>query len=342
MKQNDREVNSKVGTRFLIAGDVGATKTLLGLFEADGVRPRRLSVHTFATASYTDLTTLLHTFRQEAALEPRQVGYACFGMAGPIMGRTAQLTNVAWRADADEVELTFGMARVALLNDLEAMALGVPVLLPDELLTLQAGQPMADGNMALIAAGTGLGEAFLHRVGGRLAPAASEGGHADFAARTEREIDVLRALTARYGRVEVERVVSGPGLANLHRITHRGDCHAVEDVDGPEAPSSISASALARSCLGCMEALDLFVSAYGAEAGNLALRSVATGGLFVGGGIAPKLLTALASGRFMQAFLDKAPMQALLTRVPVHVILNPEAGLIGAAVGAAQLLDEQR
>jgi glucokinase len=181
-----------------------------------------------------------------------------------------------------------------------------------------------------------MGQAFLHRRrDGRLVPAPSEGGHADFAARTDRELEFVRMLSAREGRVEVEQVLSGRGLVNLHRFTHQGgECAIVTDLDSPNAPAAISKAGLGGRCQGCAEALRMFVSAYGAEAGNLALRGLALGGVYVGGGIAPKILPAIQSGGFMQAFLDKAPMTDLLTRVPVKVILNAEAGLIGAATRA--------
>ncbi len=191
--------------------------------------------------------------------------------------------------------------------------------------------------MALIAAGTGLGQALLHHVNGRFIPSPTEAGHADFAARTEREIGLLRTLTARFGRVDVERVVSGHGLTNIHAALGDGTCAAGIDLTNPDAPAAISASAMAGRCPGCVETLSLFVEAYGAEAGNLALRSVATGGVFVGGGIAPKILPALEGGAFLRAFRAKAPLEPLLAAIPVSVILNPQAGLIGAAVYAAGL-----
>lgn len=339
MKQNNREVNSKVQPFSILAGDVGATKTLVGLFTTAGTRPAPVIVSTFATRDFQNLTTLLASFYGGLPATDVRVGAACFGLAGPVTGQTATLTNLAWHADAAAVASTFQIPRVSLLNDLHAMALAAPLLDPEELWVLQEGTPNPDGNLALIAAGTGLGEAMLHRIDGRLVAVPSEAGHADFAARNEREIEVLRALMARFGRVEVERVLSGPGLANLHRTTHRGPCHVVEDIDDPRAPGLISKAAMDRACQGCIDALDLFVDAYGAEAGNLALRSLATAGVFIGGGIGAKILPALASGRFLRAFLDKPPMSDLLARVPVKVIVNAEAGLLGAAVGAAQLLD---
>jgi glucokinase len=187
----------------------------------------------------------------------------------------------------------------------------------------------------LIAAGTGLGQAMLHNIDGRFVPLASEAGHADFAARTEREIALARDLTARYGRADVEHVISGRGLVNIHRVAHDRPCAAGVDLESPAAPAAISSAALERRCAGCVGTLDMFVEAYGAEAGNLALRVVSTGGLYVGGGIAPKILPALTSGAFMKAFLAKPPLDGMLSAMPVRVILNAESGLLGAAVFAA-------
>jgi glucokinase len=328
----------------LLAGDVGGTKTLLGLFEAAGTRPAPLAVREFSTLAYPDVTAMIGEFTAETGAGGAALLAASFGVAGPVVNDVAELTNVPWRVDAAAVARAFGIPRVALLNDLEAMAYAVPVLDGDELRTLQRGSPLADGNMAVIAAGTGLGEALLHNVGGRFIPSPCEGGHADFAARNEREIDVLRDLTRRFGRASVEHVLSGPGLENLHRVTHHSSasgserpCRAVDGGSGPPTPAEISAAALSGRCPACIEALEIFVDVYGAEAGNHALRSMSTAGLFIGGGIAPKILPALVTGRFMQAFLAKPPHVALLSAMPVHIILNADAGLIGAAVYAAAL-----
>jgi glucokinase len=205
-------------------------------------------------------------------------------------------------------------------------------------MTLQHGSARDTGNAAVIAAGTGLGEAYLHREGNQLKPIATESGHADFAARTDRELELVRMLRERYGRAEVEHILSGPGLVNLHRFTHRGgECVVVHDLDSPDAPARISQSALGGRCQGCADALRMFVSAYGAEAGNLALRGMATAGIYIGGGIAPKILPALGNGSFMDAFLAKGPLMSLLSQIPVHVILHEGTGLLGAAVYAQQL-----
>jgi len=316
----------------LLAGDVGGTNTRLGLFDRLPDRPRLIAARVFSTLAYRDLSAIIAAFASDENVKGAKVEAACFGVAGPVAGDTAELTNVGWHVDARQVAKAFDIPRVRLLNDLQAMAQAIPVLRASEVHVLQEGAAEAAGNIALIAAGTGLGEAWLHDVDGRFFPSASEGGHADFAARTEREIDVLRDLIQRFGRAEVESVLSGPGLVNLHRVTHVAPCGAEND------PAAISAAALERRCAGCIEALELFVDAYGAEAGNLALRSLATGGVFVGGGIAPKILPAVADGRFMRAFCDKSPrFREMLSKIPVKVILDDEAGLLGASVCAAGL-----
>jgi glucokinase len=320
----------------ILAGDIGGTKTLLGLFDAAPVRPRPVRVRSFGTLDHDDLTTMIEEFLGEGDTAAGAIDRACFGVAGPIIDEAAELTNVPWRVDGRRVGGFFGFRGVSLLNDLEAMAYAVPVLLESEVHVLQEGEAMRGGNIALIAAGTGLGQAMIHNVDGRFVPSASEGGHADFAARTEREIALVRDLTARYGRADVEHVVSGRGFFNLHPVAHRDQpCLAGVDLDDADAPAVISSAAMERRCPGCVETLDMFVEAYGAESGNLALRTVSTGGLFVGGGIAPKILAALTTGAFMEAFLAKPPLDAMLAAMPVKVILNAEAALLGSAVFAA-------
>jgi glucokinase len=332
-------VSSRTSSSALVlAGDVGGTKTLVGLFEHAPGRPRSLGVFTYPTAAYGSFTDILDAFARDIG-RPLVIAAAAAGVAGPVVDARARLTNIDWDVNADEISDFAGTSRVKLVNDLEAMAASTDVLTPDEVVVLQEGRPHPHGNAVVIAAGTGLGEAYLHRVAGRLLPLASEGGHGDFAARTDREIELLRALRAEYGRAEVEHVVSGPGLVNIHRFTHRGEpCDEVDRVAPEDRAAAISQAALEARCPACMEALSMFVSAYGAEAGNLALRGVALAGVFVGGGIAPKILPALQDGTFIEAFRAKGSMSALVEKVPVKVILSPEAGLLGAAVHAQDLL----
>ena len=333
MMENGNEVKTMI-----LAGDIGGTKTLLGLFDALPARPRPVLVRSFGTLDHPDLQTMIAEFMKEggeARADHGAIESACFGVAGPVVDETVKVTNVPWFVDARRVAAALGIPRVALLNDLEALGHAVPVLRESETHVLQDGEALRGGNIGLIAAGTGLGQALLHNVGGRFVPSASEAGHADFSPRTEREIALMRDLTKRYGRADVEHVVSGRGLVNIHRVAHQQPCAAAVDLGSHDAPAAISAAAMKRTCPGCVETLDMFVEAYGAEAGNLALRSVSTGGLYVGGGIAPKILPALTTGVFMQALRAKPPLDAMLSAMPVKVILNAESGLLGAAVFAA-------
>jgi glucokinase len=324
-----------------LAADVGGTKTLMGLYRPHAERPHAQVVREYATLDFDSLDDIVGAFLDETGAG--DIEAVCVGVAGPVTGMVARLTNVPWLADLSVVADRFDGRPAQLLNDLEAMAYAVPVLEPDEIAVLQEGIAVPTGNAALIAAGTGLGEALLHNVNGRFLPSASEGGHADFAARTPRELALVEELSKIYGRVDNERVISGPGLVNLFRFTHRAPrgaaaCRSVDArMDPTELPAAISASALEGRCAQCAEALDMFVAAYGSEAGNLALRSVATAGVYIGGGIAPKILPALEHGPFLEAFCDKEPMVDLLRTLPVSIILNPAAGLVGAAVRAASL-----
>jgi len=323
----------------LLAGDVGGTKTLLGLFERGVPRPRPIVTHSYQTHAFASFADVLEAFARDLR-QPVSLAAAVLGVAGPVVDNSARLTNITWDIHAAAITARFGVTRVSLLNDLEAMGHSVEVLEPGEMTTLQEGVRNPHGNAALIAAGTGLGEAFLHRVNGRLVPVASEGGHADFAARTDRELELVRVLRERYDRVAVEHVVSGRGLLNLHRFTHRGgECAIVQGVPEEEAPPRISAAAMTGRCQGCVEALRMLVAAYGAEAGNLALRGLALAGVYVGGGVAPKILPMLQTGLFMDAFRAKGEMADLVARMPVKVILNAEAGLLGAAVHAQSMVD---
>lgn len=321
----------------ILAGDVGGTKTLLGLFDPQPVRPEPLHVRSFSTTEFESLSEMIAAFAADEHVRQARIGAAAFGVAGPVLGSQAELTNVPFTIDALDVSQRFGITHVKLLNDLEAMAYAVPVLEGDELHVLQAGVALRGGNMGLIAAGTGLGQAILHNVEGRFIPSPTEAVHADWAPRTDLDISVLRMLREERGRAEVEDVVSGKGLPNLHRATHSSPCAAGIAPDAPGAPAAITSAALDRRCPQCIQALEIFVDAYGAEAGNLGLRAMATAGLFIGGGIAPKILPALTDGRFLRAFRDKGAMHPLVERMPVKVILNAEAGLLGAAVFAAGL-----
>jgi glucokinase len=338
----------------LLASDIGGTKTLLGLFTPDPERPAPIEVGEFVTLDYDGLEPMVREFLGAWKVDARTISAACIGVAGAVTDQVARLTNVPWLVDAESVATSLGLKRAEVINDLEALAYAVPVLEPDELRVLQQGVTMAGGNAAVIAAGTGLGIAMLHNVDGRFVPFASEGGHADFAARTPRELELVAELTRVFGRVGVELVVSGPGLVNIYQFTHQTFGTGPMITPNSIAPARLCAgvgsnrghadlagqiyeSARDGRCPHCVEAYDMFVSAYGSEAGNLALRALATAGVYIGGGIAPKILPVLESGLFLEAFRAKEPMADLVATVPVSVILNPDAGLLGAAVRAMAL-----
>jgi glucokinase len=322
----------------LLAGDVGGTKTLLGLF-APSHRPKKIDTRSFRTLDFPDLASMALEFLREVGVDSAELSGLCFGVAGPVeRGRaTARLTNVPWIVDAESLRRKLPVPRADVINDLEALAWSVPVLEASEVEPLWAGQPDTDGGLALIAAGTGLGIALLPRVDGRLVPLASEGGHVDFAPRTEPEQTVHAGLIREFGRAELEQVVSGPGLVNIHRFVDPHQCRDLRGAaPGDDLAALISRAALESGCERCRAILNIFVSAYGAAAGNLALTALATGGVFIGGGIAPRILEALRWPTFMTSFQAKAPLEHVIVRVPVRVILNPGAGLLGAACFAAR------
>jgi glucokinase len=333
---NARNQYGRYNIRMILAVDVGGSKTLVGLFEVVRPRPRLVAAEAVRTLDFESLPALLGRYLEHHhGVTLDRVG---LGVAGPILHGEATLTNVPWRVRRDDVAALTGVADVRLLNDLEAMAHAVPWLTAAELHTLRPGRPAPHGNAALIAAGTGLGEAVLHRVGGRMVPVPSEAGHADFAVRTDDELGLFALLRARFGRVEIEHVICGPGLVRLAEFTHDGPrCEVIgafeDDTDGA---ARVSASGVEGRCACCRRAVAMFVDAYGAEAGNLALRAVATAGVYIGGGIAPKLLPALTGEAFLGPFTAKPPMTALLADIPVHVILNDQAALVGAAVATVE------
>jgi glucokinase len=259
------------------------------------------------------------------------------GFAGAVAGGRGVGTHVPWIADERELERHLGVPRAHVINDLVAAGYAIPALAAADLATILPGRPAPDGNAAIVSAGTGLGETILVRHQGELIPVPSEGGHADFAPRTDLELEVFRALRAEYGRVSVERVLSGLGLVNVARVLHArdgaGEAMAAHARDaGPDAlPAAISGHALAGTCASCARSLDLVVGVYGAEAGNAALRGMARAGVYLGGGIPPRILPALNSDTFRDAFLAKEPLRGLLEEIPVRVMMNERASVIGAA-----------
>ncbi|OGS91995.1 MAG: glucokinase [Gallionellales bacterium GWA2_60_18] len=322
-----------------LAGDIGGTKTRLAVAEIQGTQVRVAHEVAFPSRDYATFERLLEEFLSGIADVPLHAG---IGIAGPVNGRAVQTTNLPWSIDADALQQRFGFAHCTLLNDLEAVAHGLAALEQHDFSTLQPGAADACGNAAVIAAGTGLGEAGLYWDGQRHHPFSSEGGHASFSPANELDMALLDYLHQRYRHVSWERVVSGTGLPVLHEFLRIHHHVAAPDwldgqMRGGDAAAAIADAALTGRDEICVEALEWFVRLYGAEAGNLALKTMSRGGLYLGGGIAPKILPLLQNGTFMEAFLDKGRMRPLLEAMPVRVILNERGALYGAALRAAQL-----
>jgi glucokinase len=322
----------------LLAGDLGATNTRLGLFERHSSRPIEIVTRDFSTDAYPGLSAMIGQFLAGSPTPPEAIEAACVGVAGPVIDQRVRPTNIDWIVDAVDVMRTSGVKRLHLLNDVEAMAYAVSAFAHHEQLMLQEGTRNPVGNGVLLTAGTGLGQAMLINDGGTWRPSPSEGGHADFAARTPREIELLQYLTRTYGRAHCEHIVSGPGLVNLVRFTSEGRSKILDDsLDPDELPPRVTQAALDKTDPYCVEALDLFITIFGATAGNAAMHCVATGGVYLGGGIPPKILPAFQTTAFMDAFRAKAPMEDLMRAMPVSIILNKQAGLLGAAVFASRM-----
>ncbi|MEA2580285.1 MAG: glucokinase [Actinomycetota bacterium] len=327
----------------VLAADVGGTNTRLALFEPGNAVPMHLE--TFASNDHASLDEMIRLFLAE---HPVTVDAACAGVAGPVRAGRTETVNLAWPVDGASLATTLGLPSVTVLNDLEANAWGLGSLGPDDVAGVLGGIPDAAGNRAVISAGTGLGQAGLYWDGTRHHVFATEGGHADFAPRSELEIDLYRFLAAELGHVSYERVVSGMGLVNIHRfLVHRDGSGtpgwlAEAIASGTDAAAAISRHALEMSDPAAVRALDLMLSIFGAQAGNLALSVMATGGVYLGGGIAPKILPRLRAGGFAEAFLAKGRFAELMSRIPVHVILNQLTALVGAARRAERDLKDHR
>jgi glucokinase len=320
----------------ILAGDIGGTKTRLAVFRVTGTQLETLVEHSYPSTEYDSLSAIIEEFSGTHHYRPAAAG---FGIAGPVRDHSVRTTNLPWHIHAADIARHSGIRQVTLLNDLEATAWGLRALEAADFHVLSSGTPDPSGNAAIIAAGTGLGEAGLARCGDSLQPFATEGGHVDFSPGSALEIELLRFLAERYGHVSWERVLSGPGLVNLHEFLchHRGqpvpDWLRHNMSSGDPAAAISSAAASGRDPL-CSEALELFAHLYGTEAGNLALKMKASGGIYIGGGIAPRILAQLMTGSFMAAFLAKGRMRPLLEQIPVRVILNDRTALYGPALFA--------
>jgi glucokinase len=348
----------------IIAGDIGGTKTHLALFDwkKDRVDPIRLE--SFHSADYTALEDMLTEFlappnpstpveelvtekkdaaeTEHPAEKPQKIDAACFGIAGPVIQNRCQTTNLPWVVDGATLAKQFNIPTVKLLNDLEAMAYGILLLRPDEVEILNVGTPPAQNQaLALIAAGTGLGESILFWNGLRYQPMPSEGGHVDFGPNNDDEIELLRHLRSHYLHVSYERVLSGSGLHAIYDYVRDSKKNEptwlAEQIKAGDPAAAIAEAGLKGQAEIAKQALDLFASIYGAEAGNLALKGMTLNGVYVGGGIAPKLLVKLKDGTFMKAFTNKGRYKRLMTSIPVKIVMNQKTALLGAASIAASL-----
>ncbi len=361
-----------VSMTLLLAGDIGGTKTILRLVDGTEIvkgsqtqeRLKTLYESRYLSGDYPDLVPIVQQFLQEAQeqlgenLHPEK---ACFAIAGPVVHQTAKLTNLPWQLDAQYLGSELAISQVTLINDFEAVGYGVTGLPESDLLVLQKGQPQADSPIGVIGAGTGLGQCFVTPLANGIKVYPCEGGHTDFAPRYELEFQLMKYLLAKHSidRISVERVVSGPGIIAIYQFLRDTATQRWRDrnmaKESPEISdivkewehqigltevtvdpaAAISQAALEKRDHLSEQTMQLFVESYGAEAGNLALKLLPYGGLYIAGGIAPKILPLLETSEFMQAFSNKGRMKPILAKVPVYVVLNPQVGLIGAAVCAA-------
>jgi len=324
----------------VLAGDVGGTKTNLALYDRRGSGLIPVRETSLQSRQFDSLEAAIQRFLESG---PRQsVDAACLGVAGPVVEGRCVATNLPWIIDEQALSRAIPAAKVRLLNDLEAAGYGVLVLPANELRTLQAGVPKR-GSMAVIAAGTGLGEAMIVREGERHVVIATEGGHTDFAPRGDLEEGLLKYLRKEFGRVSVERILAGPGFFNLYRFLRdtgwaKESPEVADKVRSGDPAAVITSRASSDGDPLCVKVVEMFVSIYGAEAGNLALKTLAVGGVVVAGGIAPRIIDWMTTGHFMTAFKDKGRLSPLMDGIPVQVALNPKAPLLGAAEGACTLI----
>jgi len=349
----------------ILAGDIGGTKTFLQLVDIDNqgkLIPSEMKTiyeQRFISAKYRDLVPIIREFflevEEKMGMKPAPE-IACFAIAGPIINNTVKLTNLSWMLDASHMEQDLGIPHISLINDFEAIGYGVIGLTDNDIHVLQTGEHQTDAPMAVIGAGTGLGECFIIRHGDTIRVFPSEGGHTDFAPQSALEFDLLKYLLAKHhiNRVSVERVVSGLGIISIYQFLRDSDftdetpeiAEAVRtwekeltsNVRTVDPGEYIGKAALEKKDRLSEETMQLFVEAYGSEAGNLALKTLPFGGLYIAGGIAPKILNLLQSNEFITSFTNKGRMSSILKNIPVKVIINPKVGLIGAAIYAFQAL----
>jgi glucokinase len=325
---------------FVLAGDIGGTKTNIGLFLRGKKRPAPLVVESFTSHEAPNLESLVDRFLKS---HPTPVTSACFGIAGPVINGRCKTTNLPWVVSETSLQKRFHWRHVRLLNDLTASGVAIPLLRQSEMVSLNTGATRKKGNLALMSPGTGLGQAVLVYRDGEYVPVSSEGGHVSFSPETEEEVELWRYLRKKFGHVSVERILSGPGLVNIYSwLRDSGRFEEplwLRELMQQEDPAkAISENALGKKNALCEKSLRLYVSMLGGAAGNLAVTSLAVGGVYLGGGIPPKILPALKQEAFLKAFLAKGRFADFLSRIPVCVILNDKATLLGAAHTAFEAL----
>ncbi len=323
----------------ILAGDIGGTNTRLALFDMTDDEPGRAVIEaSYPSPAHPTIESILKQFLDQHGL--KRIDRACFGLAGPVIDQVCETTNLPWTVSAQSVKQRFGFDRVWLLNDLEANAWGIDTLHEPDLHSLNPGAGRCGGNRSIISAGTGLGQAGLYWDGNQYRPFSSEGGHTDFSANSSLEYALYESLAEQYGHVSWERLVSGPGIENIYAFLRQYRSTATPDwlqrqINHIGVAPAISRAAIDDTDPIAVESMALFVELYGREASNHALKIMATGGVYLGGGIAPQILPLLKDGRFMGAFLAKGRMRHIVTAMPVQIILNDKTALMGAAHYAA-------
>ena len=323
----------------VLAGDVGGTSTRLAYFQVAASGLVVLAEGRYKSGEHSSLIEIVRRFAAQHGLVAER---ACFGIAGPILEGRVRTPNLPWNIESSELAELLALPQVRLINDLEANTYGIAALKPQDLCTLNTGAPDPTGTIAVVSAGTGLGESLAYWDGSTHRPLPSEAGHADFAARNELEAELLLYLQAKHGRVSYERVISGPGLLDIYRFLRDKRYFQEQEaisaaMNAGDAPAVITRAALDQSCPMCSKALDIFIAVYGAESGNAALRFLATGGVYLGGGIAPNIIDRLRGAPFMVAFTAKGRLSSLVQAIPVYVILNERTALLGAGRAASMM-----
>jgi len=327
----------------ILAGDIGGTKTLLQIAEVEGTHCKVLQEQRYDSRAYDDLAPMVSEFLHQAGKDAvAGLASACFGVAGPVSGERARLTNLPWQLDARQLAEQLGIARVCLINDFQAVGYGIEALAADDIHELQQGQEQPHAPRVLIGAGTGLGEGILVWQQDHYEALASEGGHVGFAPEDATQVALLQYLRERFERVSYNLILCGPGLVNIYQFLRDTGVARESAALNKALAASDPAAVVTRFALEANEplavkALDLFIAIYGAQAGNLALTCIATGGAYVAGGIAPKIIDRLKGGEFIRAFNDKGRMSHVTQTIPVRVVLNPRVGLMGAALSAGRL-----